>query len=197
MSAVTPAYTVDTTVNRKNEAAMLPTGKLEMVVTYLEMRRPPAQAVSPPIDGIVIERVQRPSAALYRRLYAGVGARWLWYERRLLDDTGLCAIIQHPQVELYLLSVQGVIAGYAELDGRIEGEVELAYFGLMPEFLGRGLGRYLLAWALERAWRRAPQRVWVHTCNFDHPRAVAVYERAGFVRYGQETKVVDDPRLHR
>ena len=90
--------------------------------------------------------------------------------------------------------VAGVPAGFIELDRRVSGEVELAYFGLALEFIGRGLGGYLLAWGTNKAWRRGVRRVWVHTCNFDHPRAIAVYQRAGFVPYKQETNLIDDPR---
>ena len=72
--------------------------------------------------------------------------------------------------------------------------MEVAYFGLMPEFIGRGLGRYLLEWAVSKAFDTEPERLWVHTCNFDHPGALAVYQRAGFRPYQQERVVIDDPR---
>jgi GNAT superfamily N-acetyltransferase len=90
--------------------------------------------------------------------------------------------------------VEGVPAGYAELDGRVEGEIELAYFGLVPDFIGQRLGPWLLDWAVRRAWIGA-RRVWVHTCTLDHPGALAMYERAGFVRFKTEVEIADDPRV--
>ena len=36
----------------------------------------------------------------------------------------------------------------------------------------------------------------MHTCNFDHIRAFALYQRAGFVPYRQEKKQIADPRIH-
>ncbi len=168
--------------------------RLEMRITYLEMRAPPSTTAPAAPKGAQVMPVERPSVAFYRYLYNAVGAPWLWYERRRLDDSALAALIEHPQVRVLVLYLQGVPAGYAELDGRADGEIELAYLGLLPEFIGRGLGAYLLACALREAWRREPRRVWVHTCNFDHPRAFAFYERAGFVPYKQETVLISDPR---
>jgi ribosomal protein S18 acetylase RimI-like enzyme len=93
----------------------------------------------------------------------------------------------------------GVPAGFIELDSRPtdnshDKEVEIAYFGLMPEFIGRGLGRYLLAWGIGKAFESDLGRLWVHTCNFDHPEALALYQRAGFEAYRQERTIIDDPR---
>jgi GNAT superfamily N-acetyltransferase len=170
--------------------------KLQMTITYLQMRHPPTgEAVAPPLPGLRVARLHEPAVGQYRYLYNGVGNRWLWYERRDMDDDSLRAIIQHPRVELYVLYVGDTKGGYFELDCRTAEEIELAYFGLLPKFIGHGLGRYLLDQALTIAWRQRPQRVWVHTCNFDHPKARALYERAGFAAYKQENKLIDNPRI--
>ncbi|MDX1487233.1 MAG: GNAT family N-acetyltransferase [Acidiferrobacterales bacterium] len=170
-------------------------GKLEMVITYLEMRRCPNRLIRHLPRGLAVMHARSPTVSFYRYLYNTVGAPWLWHERRRLDDNTLRAIIHDARVEVYVLYVQGVPAGYIELDRRIADEVEVAYFGLIPEFIGRGLGRYLLDHGLHEAWREQPRRVWVHSCNHDHPKAIAVYQRAGFVPYKQETVRIDDPRL--
>ena len=95
---------------------------------------------------------------------------------------------------MFVLYAGGEPAGYAELDRRSAPDIELAYFGLLPEFIGRTLGPWLLHWAIDAAWAREPQRLWVHTCSLDHPRAIALYQRAGFVPYKQERKLIPDPR---
>ncbi len=171
-----------------------PDGKLDMVITHLEMRRPPHRLARRLPRGLTIEHARSPTVSFYRYLYNTVGAPWLWHERRRLDDDMLRAIIHDAKVEVHVLYMHGVPAGYIELDRRIADQVEVAYFGLIPEFIGRGLGRYLLDWGLNEAWREHPQRVWVHSCNHDHPKAIAVYQRAGFVPYKQETVRIDDPR---
>ena len=73
-------------------------------------------------------------------------------------------------------------------------EIELAYFGLLPGFIGRGLGGFFLRALVDNAWAANPKRLWLHSCNFDHPSAFAHYQRAGFVPYKQETKRIEDPR---
>jgi GNAT superfamily N-acetyltransferase len=172
------------------------TDKLPMTITYLQMRHPSTgTAVAPPFPHLRIAWLRNPAVAVYRHLYNGVGSRWLWYERRHMDDDSLRAVIQHPRVEIYVLYSGDSEAGYFELDGRTRKEIELAYFGLMPKFIGQGLGRYLLDRALATAWSKRPRRVWVHTCNFDHPKARTLYERAGFVAYKQEIKLIDNPRM--
>jgi GNAT superfamily N-acetyltransferase len=174
----------------------LPPGKLRDVITYLEMfGRPAKPPVPPPAGKLALMRAQRCTVSFYRYLYAAVGERWLWYERRVWSDERLAAEIQSPGIEIFVLHVGGVPAGYFELDIREAAETELAYFGLMPEFIGRGCGSYLLQAAIDRAFERKLKRLWVHTCTFDHPRALGVYQRAGFTVYRRSPVVFDDPRL--
>jgi GNAT superfamily N-acetyltransferase len=122
---------------------------------------------------------------LYRSLYDAVGRPWHWVDRKRLSDDELARILGDPAVEVHVLRVGGEPAGYAELDRRVAGEIELAYFGLMPAFVGQGLGGYFLRWAVARAWSYAPRRVWVHTCTLDHPSALPCYLRAGFREYAR------------
>lgn len=181
---------------RRRRPRAVPEGQLEMVITYLEMTARPARPTTPHrAEKLALMRAERPTVSFYRYLYDTVGEPWLWYERRQMSDGALRDVIQDPAVFVYVLYVAGVPAGYVELDRRVTDEVELAYFGLIPEFIGQGLGQYFLDWAVDEAWRRGPRRVWVHTCNHDHPKAIAVYQRAGFVPYRQERKLVPDPRL--
>lgn len=169
--------------------------QLECIVTYLEMRSAPGQPnILPSGHKVALVRAERPTVSFYRYLYNTIGEDWLWWERRALSDTELAAVIHHADVEIFVLYIDGVPAGYTELDLRIEAEVELAYFGLIPEFIGRGLGRYLLGWAIDEAWHRTPGRIWLHTCNFDHPKAIATYQKAGFAPYKQEITMIEDPR---
>ena len=122
--------------------AMTEPATLEIVVTYLEMLKPPTRPTvpAPPVGKIALLRAERPTVSYYRYLYNTVGEPWLWWERRLLSDAELERIILDPLVEIYVLYVDGVPAGYAELDRRKEEDVELAYFGLIPQFIGRKLG---------------------------------------------------------
>jgi GNAT superfamily N-acetyltransferase len=166
--------------------------KLTTIVSFLEMRAPPQRpAIAPPRDDLSIVHARRPTTAFYRFLYDRVGSAWLWTDRRRLSDAELRAILDDEQVEVWVLQVGGVPAGYVELDRRVPLEIELAYFGLMPEFLGARLGPHLLDWAIRRAWSYSPTRFWVHTQTLDHPRALPLYQQLGFVKYKEEPLLVD------
>jgi GNAT superfamily N-acetyltransferase len=102
-----------------------------------------------------------------------------------MPDDELRAMIQDERVEIFVLSIGQQPAGYAEIDRRQAGEIELAYFGLFPHAIGIGLGKYLLNWILRTAWSYRPRRVWVHTCDLDHPAALPNYLKAGFHVYDE------------
>lgn len=164
---------------------------VQTVVTFLEMTAPPNRPPSPcPSPRIEVRRAHRPTVSFYRYLYRTVGAGWTWTARQVLSDEELATIIRDPKVEVNVLWVEGVPGGYAELDHRSPPDIELAYFGLLPDFIGQGLGKYLLDWSIVHAWRRRPRRLWVHTCDLDHPRAVSVYTKAGFHIYDRRTEPV-------
>lgn len=171
------------------------TQKIHLTVNYLQMFDPPdGEPVSAPTGAQVIQAVQ-PTASFYRYLYNHVGEEWLWYERRAFANDKLLKLIRHPDVAIYVLYQEGVPAGYCELNGRSSPDIEILYFGLLPDFIGRGLGKFFLDWTVRQAWQNNPRRVWLHTCSLDHPRALAVYQKAGFTLYKTETEWIDQPVL--
>jgi GNAT superfamily N-acetyltransferase len=168
---------------------------LAAVVTFLEMReRPPLEV---PASDLSLRDIPHPNpTAAYRELFRLVGAPWLWFSRLIMDDAKLAAIIQDPQVELFAVRDQeGHDCGMLELDFREPGECELSFVGLVPELSGKGHGRWLLAEAVNRAWREGVTRVHVHTCSLDHPAALSAYCRAGFSPYKRAIERFPDPRL--
>jgi GNAT superfamily N-acetyltransferase len=170
-----------------------PPRKLRSVVTHLEMLEPQAYSQAPRA-GVIVLHARTPTISYYRYLYDTVGERWLWWERRKMSDRELASIVQDPRVEVHVLFFEGVPAGYAELDRRRGNDIEVAYFGLIPDFIGKGLGRAFLCWAVTKAWSHGPDRVWVHTCDLDHPSALPLYKKVGFVPFKEEIEIVDDPR---
>jgi ribosomal protein S18 acetylase RimI-like enzyme len=168
---------------------------LEDVITYLEMlERPAGRRVPAPLDKLALMRAENCTVSFYRYLYNTVGEPWLWFERRLIDNTALAEQILKPTIEIFVLHVRGVPAGFFELDTAAPRETKLCYFGLIPDFIGRRLGPYLLQAAIDQAWSRPLDRFWLHTSTFDHPRALSVYQRAGFVVYARRPVLFEDPR---
>jgi GNAT superfamily N-acetyltransferase len=137
-------------------------------------------------------RVEIPCPELNRCLYAAVGARYCWYSRLGWDYARWLAYLQGP-VETWVAYVAGTPAGYFELERQAQGDTELAFFGLMPSFVGKGLGGGLLTDAIARAWDAGATRVWVHTCDLDHPHALRNYEARGFRVFKVVTDVQNVP----
>ncbi len=166
---------------------------VDFKVTYLEMLSPPGKTMPPPRDGLAVVHARKPTVAYYRFLYDSVGSRHHWRSRKVLTDAELAALIHDPLMENHVLTVEGVPAGFAELDRRTGDEIELVQFGLVPEFIGQGLGRYFLNWTVQQAWSYQPRRFWLHTCTLDHPAALPNYLKAGFVTYKEEVRQRDIP----
>ena len=160
--------------------------------TYLQMFRPNG---GPPdgdasgghslAGGFRVERWENPPLDRYRDLFRAVGGPWGWTGRLLMTDAELRTVLSDPAIEVWRIHAardgEDVVAGFIELDGRTAGEVEIVYFGFRPEFVGQGLGGKTLHWAADHVWRSPDvRRFWLHTCDFDHPKALAVYQRAGF-----------------
>lgn len=168
--------------------------ELAAVVTHLEMRCPPDQQLSP--SPLTLERIERPEPGRYRELFRAIGGPWLWFSRLIMDDPQLASIIQHPKVELdVVVDEASREVGMVELDFREPHECELSFVGLVPELTGKGHGGWLLAEAVNRAWRDGVNRVHVHTCSLDHPAALSAYRRAGFTPFKREIERFPDPRL--
>jgi GNAT superfamily N-acetyltransferase len=159
-----------------------------LITTYLEMRSKdhlrPKRADSP---FYVREKMER-DWRFNRDLYLRVGEQWDWLDKRSWTDDQWKEYATAPELRTFAGYCDDVLAGYYELRQDGEGGIEIAYFGLLPEWIGLGLGGALLTSAIERAWGMEPNplRVWVHTCNCDHPQALANYQARGLVVYKVE-----------
>ena len=172
----------------------VPTGKIAAVVTHLEMTEPPALRPDP-AGAWTLRKVPSPDLDWFRDLYRRVGEEWLWFSRLRMMDAELAAIVHSPMVDVHALVHEERDKGLLELDFREAGQCELAFFGVTAGLIGSGAGRWLMNRALELAWSRQVSRVWVHTCSFDHPSALAFYQRSGFRAFRRQIEIADDPRL--
>jgi GNAT superfamily N-acetyltransferase len=169
--------------------------RVEVRRTYLQLKTPGDLRPSPSPDPRArVERVFDCPASFLRYLYAEVGRQYSWVDRLGWTDDELRARLAEPGVSLHLLTVAGAPAGYFELAAyEGDGSVEIAYFGLLPEFLRRGLGKYLLSRAVQEAFALGARRVWLHTCTLDDPAAMPNYLARGFAPFRTETYTAELP----
>ena len=177
-----------------------------LVTTYLQMRTPDELRTANRAsrsETFEIRELNSPNWKFNREMYFKVGEKWNWTDKRPWTDDQWKEYASDLSLRTFAAYFGGQIAGYYELkrtsDGghpqsgretqiveqKAKAEIEIAYFGLLPDFIGRGLGGVLLTSAIESAWSwlPAPTRLWVHTCNRDHPAALANYQARGFQIY--------------
>ncbi len=154
---------------------------------YLEMLNRDAILQEESPTGFSVLMVKPPDPKINERFYKEVGRKWGWTDRLVWSDEEWLQHSHDPSLETWLGYMNGETAGFFELQSQDGGNVEIVYFGLLPMFIGKGLGRPLLSAAVEQAWSY-PQttRVWVHTCTEDHPNALDNYHKHGFKLYKTE-----------
>lgn len=167
---------------------------MDVTTWYLELTGP--DELRPgrrPAQDVEIVRAEVPSPEFSRFLYTAVGGDWRWTDRLPWTWRQWKDWLDRPGVETWVAWLRGTPAGYVELapGGRAEGDVEIAYFGLLPYAIGQGIGGHLLTAGVTRAWDLADRwpglpptkRVWLHTCSLDGPTALANYQARGFRIY--------------
>jgi GNAT superfamily N-acetyltransferase len=161
--------------------------------TYLELTDPSQfQSAFGDFPDVVITQVEDPTPALYRHCYRTVGEAYHWRDRWDWTDDHIREHLASPEITLHVASRGQTLMGWFELR-RVpsDGSVEIAYFGLAPTAIGRGLGKHLLSCAVRDAWALKPTRVWLHTSTLDHPHALPNYQARGFTAYRTERYTVD------
>lgn len=171
----------------------LPPGKIANVVTFLERTERPTTRPGPHAE-LAVRVVDRPALPWFRDLYRRIGERWLWFSAVVAPDDRLRAYLSSPTVAILVVSRDGVDIGLAQLDFSVPEEVEIVTFGVVEEAIGTGAAAHLMDHALAHGFRAGVTRVWLHTCSFDHPRAVGFYLKSGFRAWKFAIEVSDDPR---
>jgi len=164
--------------------------------TYLEMRGPSQlQGALSDDPRIRVEQVHECSSPFFRYLYVEVGRNYHWIDRLTWTDEDIARYLLQAEISLWLMTYDGKTAGYFELRKCEDGSSEIAYFGLLEDFLGRGLGRHLLTCAAEQAWADGANRVWLHTCTLDDPAAMPNYLKRGFRPFKTETYSIEQSTI--
>jgi GNAT superfamily N-acetyltransferase len=164
---------------------------IEVTRTFLELRDPSRLKRKPlPPGNARLVRHAEPDAARYRELYRRVGEQWHWRDRLAWSDERLAKHLGRPVVHVWELLVDDALAGYFELEEQPGPVVEIVYFGLTPEFIGKGYGGAMLTSAVDEAFELGANAVWLHTCTLDSPKALPNYKARGFQETGKVEKYV-------
>lgn len=162
--------------------------KRSVTITYLEMlERGQLRGKACPEPQLTIAECVLRQPELNQFLYQWVGRGWYWKDRLSWSDDQWAAYTADTNVRTWIAYLQGSIAGYFELIRHDDEGIEIGYFGLLPECIGKGYGGYLLSETIRRAWDWGTQRVWVHTCTLDHEGALSNYQARGMKIYKTET----------
>ncbi|MEL6168371.1 MAG: GNAT family N-acetyltransferase [Pseudomonadota bacterium] len=173
--------------------------KLEYTVTYLEMThhpRYPWPVMPVGFPGNLV-RAERPPDWYFLSLYDAVGRDYAWEDMHSEPPGAVADWLADPKTSLWTLLAHGWPQGFFVIDAREAGRSDLSYFGLVPEAVGKGVGRFLLQTAILTGWsEEGTEKVTVNTCTLDHPRALGLYQWAGFdpVRRETLTRVLTRPR---
>lgn len=175
---------------------VVPSGQLATIVTCLEMHARPAAAL-PARSALKLVRWPAPiDKAAYLALFRQIGAPWLWRGRLVQSPADLAAVLDADTTQVHVATRRdGTPIGLIELDFSEPATCEIVYIGLEPGMTGRGHGRWLMEHALRLAWRDGVARVWLHTCDLDHPAALGFYRRCGFTPYERWLETYPDPRM--
>jgi GNAT superfamily N-acetyltransferase len=169
--------------------------QLEVTTYYLDITDPsqlrPKRVTGR--DDLALIEAQIPLPEMSRFLYTAVGGDWFWTARIEWTYEKWQEWLAQPGLRTWVFYVAGIPAGYFELVTHSDSNVEIEHFGLIPHFVGEGLGGHLLTQAIETAWAIGGQRVWLHTCSHDHPNAVNNYLARGMRIYKEEIESKELP----
>ena len=144
-------------------------------------------------NNFLIKKI-KPDFQLNKFFYKQVGKKHRWIDRLIWSDEKWMTYISNRNLETYVISKYDELVGFFELLYNPElKETEISYFGLLEEYIGKGIGGFALSSAIRKAFEKNINRVWLHTCNLDHPNALKNYIARGMTVFKKENiKILDN-----
>ncbi len=129
----------------------------------------------------------KPDFQLNKFFYKQVGKKHRWIDRLSWPDEKWINYISNKNLETYIICESEELVGFFELLHNPElQETEISYFGLLEEYIGKGIGGYALSEAIRKSFEKKIRRVWLHTCTLDHPNALKNYIARGMTVFKRE-----------
>ena len=143
--------------------------------------------VKKPLDNLFLQKVDPPDFQLNKFFYKEIGKKHRWVDRLVWSDKNWNDYLNTIGISTYILKYDEDLVGYFEqIFHKNDFEIEIAFFGILEEYIGRKLGSYLLSEAIKKSFERGSKRVWVHTCSLDHKNALSNYISRGMQIYKTE-----------
>jgi len=154
-----------------------------MIIYFLEMKKREQLKFKPCTDkDFIIKECIIKNYKFNKFLYKYIGEKWKWNDKNSWSDAKWKSYAEANNLRTFVAYKFGIPAGYYELKS-VNSNVEIAYIGLEEKFIGKGYGGYLLSKAIQDSWQWEASRVWVNTCDFDHPVALDNYKKRGMKIY--------------
>ena len=140
-----------------------------------------------PIESLHLEKVEPVDFQLNKFFYKEIGKKHRWVDRLIWNDKNWTDYINSPNVSTYILKNKENLVGYFEQNLYFQKhECEIAYFGILEEYIGKKIGAYLLSQAIKKSFETGSKRIWVHTCSLDHKHALDNYLSRGMKVFKSE-----------
>ena len=162
--------------------------KNQLERSYLEIRSiDELVAKNKPFNDLYLEKVNLPDFQLNRFFYKEIGKKHSWTDRLIWSDNKWINYVESPGVSTYILKQNNDLIGYFEqIFDKDKLDCEIAYFGILEEYIGKQLGGYLLSEAIKTSFKIGSKRIWVHTCSLDHKNALKNYLSRGMKVFKSE-----------
>lgn len=157
---------------------------------------PQNKSIPQPRKGVTVDEWDMPEVKDYLEMYTNVGEKYGWSQRLLMEKAQLISLLKKNSVSIFLYFIDGVNAGYFEIDFSVSNKAEIVYLGLTPDYIGKGYGKSIMYEAIRKASEGGKNLVWLHTCEFDHYKALDTYMKAGFELVKEELRYDYYPDNH-
>ena len=160
---------------------------IEIKRFYLQIRSlEELNKVKKPSKSLKVERSSN-NFQLNKFFYREIGKKHRWVDRLSWSNETWINYLSNKNLHTCVLKKNDDLVGYYEkIYYEENNEFEIAYFGIMAEYIGKGYGGFLLSEALENCLKEKVKRIWVHTCSLDHENAIKNYLARGMKLYKEE-----------
>tara|TARA_Y100001970_G_scaffold95619_1_gene120429 strand:+ start:602 stop:1105 length:504 start_codon:yes stop_codon:yes gene_type:complete len=143
--------------------------------------------VKKPIESLNLKKVEPADFQLNKFFYKEIGKKHRWLDRLIWSDKNWTDYTNSSNVFTYILKNKDDLVGYFEQNIYSKNnECEIAYFGILEEYIGKKIGAYLLSEAIKKSFNNGSERIWVHTCSLDHKHALDNYLSRGMKIFKSE-----------